>query len=88
MRLLALSSHREDIRRVNVSVNMAVAAHLNNRKRRDIAQIETDNNMVIHIRAEESAAAEHLQIDCYDAHNSEIRLILLPAPPQRRPHTH
>jgi ribonuclease E len=88
MRLLALSSHREDIRRVNVSVNTAVAAHLNNRKRRDIAQIETDNNMVIHIRAEENAAAEHLQIDCYDAHNSEIRLIPLPAPAPRRPHTH
>ena len=88
MRLLALASHREDIRRVNVSVNAGVAAHLNNRKRRDIAQIETDNTMVIHIRVEENAPAEHLQIDCYDAHNSEIRLIPLPAPAHRRPHTH
>src|SRR6478735_10616575 len=40
MRLLALSSHREDIRRVNVSVSAPVATHLNNRKRRDIARLE------------------------------------------------
>ncbi len=35
MRLLALASHREDIRRVNVSVCPAVASYLNNRKRRE-----------------------------------------------------
>src|SRR5262249_5529232 len=39
MRLLALASHREEVRRVNVSVSAAVASHLNNRKRRDIAKI-------------------------------------------------
>jgi ribonuclease E len=89
MRLLALASHREDIRRVHVTVSTTVAAHLNNRKRRDIARIETENNMVIHIRAEDNVAAEHLQIDCYDAHNGEIRLIPGPAPTMnRRPHSH
>ena len=33
MRLLALASHREDIRRINVSVAPSVATYLNNRKR-------------------------------------------------------
>jgi ribonuclease E len=88
MRLLALASHREDVRRVNVSVSAAVATYLNNRKRRDIARIETENNMVIHIRAEENVPAEHLQIDCYDAHSGEIRLFPAPAPTGRRPHNH
>src|SRR5439155_1151733 len=37
MRLLALASHREEIRRVNIGVGPAVATYLNNRKRREIA---------------------------------------------------
>ncbi len=90
MRLLALASHREDIRRVNVSVSTPVATHLNNRKRRDIARLETEFNLTVHIRPEDGVPAEHLQIDCFDGNNSEVRL--LPAPPspsqQRRPHGH
>ncbi len=80
MRLLALASHREDVRRVLIGVNPQVAAHLNNRKRKEIAQIELEANMTIHIRHEESAPAEHLQIDCFDANNGEIRLFPPPAP--------
>jgi ribonuclease E len=88
MRLLALASHREDIRRVNVSVSTPVATYLNNRKRRDVTRLETEFNMTIHIRPEENVPAEHLQIECFDGNNGEIRL--LPAPPtnQRRPHAH
>ena len=80
MRILALASHREDVRRVLIGVNPAVAAHLNNRKRKEIAQIELEANMTIHIRHEESAPAEHLQIDCFDANNGEIRLFPPPTP--------
>jgi ribonuclease E len=88
MRLLALAAHREEIRRINITVSAAVATHLNNKKRRDITRIENDSNMVIHIRHEDHVPAEHLQIDCFDAQNNEIRLI--PAsiahhgPPPRR----
>ena len=88
MRLLALASHREDIRRVNVGVSTPVATHLNNRKRRDIARIETDANMTIHIRPEENVPAEHLQIECFDGNNSEIRLLPASPAPNRRAHGH
>ena len=80
MRILALAGHREDVRRVLIGVSPAVAAHLNNRKRKEIAQIELEANMTIHIRQEESAPAEHLQIDCFDGNNGEIRLFPPPAP--------
>jgi ribonuclease E len=89
MRLLALASHREDVRRVNVCVSTPVATHLNNRKRRDIARFESEFNMTIHIRPEDDVPAEHLQIECFDGNNSEIRLF--PGPPSsghRRPHGH
>jgi ribonuclease E len=84
MRLLALASHRDDIRKVNVTVCQAVASYLNNRKRRDIARIESEANMAIAIRGEEDAPAEHLQIECFDGNNMEIRLLPAPAPANRR----
>jgi ribonuclease E len=83
-----LASHREDIRRINITVTSSVAAYLNNRKRREIARLEAEANMVIHIRSEDHAPAEHLQIDCFDGNNSEIRLLPQAAPSHshRRPH--
>ena len=87
MRLLALASHREDIRRVNITVSTPVATFLNNRKRVDLTRLETEYRMTIHIRPEEDVPAEHLQIECFDGNNGEIRI--LPPPPttgHRRPH--
>lgn len=84
MRILALASHREDIRRVNLSVAGPVASYLNNRKRREIARLESEANMSIHIRHENESPAEFLQIDCFDAQNNEVRLLPAPPPPSRR----
>ena len=86
MRLLALAAHRDDIRRVNISVSATVATYLNNRKRREIARIESEANMTIHLRGEENVPAEHLQIDCFDSNSSEVRLFPQPAPSHRRSH--
>src|SRR5262249_29823127 len=83
MRLLALASHREDIRRVNVTVSSPVATYLNNRKRRDIARLEHEANMTIQIRIDSDSAAEHLQLECYDGNNGEIRLFPPAAPSHR-----
>ena len=89
MRILALAAHREEIRRVHVGVTPTVAAHLNNRKRKEITQIELDANMTVHIRSEDEAPAEHLQLDCFDANNNEIRLFPPPEPARHhRPHRH
>ncbi len=85
MRLLALVTHRNDVRRVQLSVAPSVAAYLNNRKRREITQIETDANLLVVIRHQESAPAEHLTFECFDAQNNEIRLFPAPPPaPARR----
>jgi ribonuclease E len=88
MRILALASHRDDIRRIHIGVSPGVAAHLNNRKRKEITQLELDANMTIHIRHEEEAPAEHLQIDCFDANNNEVRLFPQAAPDRHHRHRH
>ena len=49
MRLLALATHREEIRRIAISVHPSVAAYLGNRKRKEIARLETECNMTIQI---------------------------------------
>ena len=73
MRLLALASHREEIRRIAVSVHPSVATYLGNRKRQQLAKLESESNMSIVIGFDENAAAEHLKIECHDANGNEIR---------------
>jgi ribonuclease E len=73
MRLLALASHREEIRRITVSVHPHVATYLGNRKRQQIAKLEAESNLAIQIAFDENAPAEFLKIECHDANGNEIR---------------
>jgi ribonuclease E len=86
MRLLALATHREEIRRIAISVNPSVASYLNNRKRKEIARMEDECSMTIQISFTDHAPAEHLQLDCFDANGNEVRLLPLPAPVHKRGH--
>jgi ribonuclease E len=86
MRLLALATHREEIRRVVISVSPGVATYLSNRKRKEIARFEQECQMAIQIGFQESFAAEHLQIECFDANGNEVRLHPAPPPAHRRGH--
>ena len=74
MRLLALATHREEIRRIAISVHPSVATYLGNRKRKEIAKLESECNMTIQIGFEENSPAEHLKIECFDANGNEVRL--------------
>ena len=42
VRLMALATHREEIRKIAISVNPNVASYLNNRKRKEIVRMELD----------------------------------------------
>jgi ribonuclease E len=86
MRLLALASHREEIRRISVSVHPSVATYLGNRKRQQLAKLEADSNMSIQIAFDENAAAEHLKIECHDANGNEIRPFPSVGPGHKRGH--
>jgi len=86
MRLLALATHRDEIRRIAISVHPGVAAYLSNRKRKEIARIESECNMTIQIGFEPSAPAEHLKIDCFDANGNDVRMIPAPASTHKRGH--
>jgi ribonuclease E len=86
MRLLALASHRDEIRKINVTVSPNVATYLNNRKRKEITRLEAESRMAVQVAFKDNVPAEFLQIDCYDANNGEVRLVPLPAPAHKRGH--
>lgn len=78
MRLLAVVANRTDIRRVQIAVAGNVASYLNNRKRGEIAAIEAESHLSVHVRYQHDVPAEHLQVECFDASNNEVRLFPVP----------
>jgi ribonuclease E len=86
MRLLALATHREEIRRIAISVHPSVAAYLSNRKRKEIARLELECNMTIQIGFDPNSPAEHLKLECFDANGNEVRMIPAPASTHKRGH--
>ncbi len=79
MRLLALATHRDEIRRIAVAVNSKVAPYLSNRKRKEIARLEADSNITVQIGVHENAPAEYLKIECFDGNGNEVRIFAAPA---------
>jgi len=74
VRMLALASQQPKIARVTVRVNDEVATYLNNRKRREIMQLEDEAKMLVQVLGSESLFPEHLEIECRDNESREITL--------------
>jgi len=74
VRLLMLASQQPKIARVTVRVNDEVATYLNNKKRREIMQLEDEAHMAVQILASESNYPEHLEMELRDVEGREITL--------------
>ncbi|MEQ8788248.1 MAG: Rne/Rng family ribonuclease [Pirellulaceae bacterium] len=74
VRMLMLASQQPKCTRVTVRVNDEVASYLNNRKRREITDLEEEGTMTVQILGSEGLYPEHLEIDCRDAEGKEIPL--------------
>jgi ribonuclease E len=74
VRMLALASQQPKISRVTVRVNDEVATYLNNKKRREIMQLEDQAKMLVQVLGSESHFPEHLEIECRDTEGREIAL--------------
>ena len=72
IRLLILASQRPDVARVAVTVATEVADYLNNKKRRELAQLEDEGEMAVQVLATEGVGPEHLVIACRDAQGREV----------------
>ena len=74
IRVLMVASHNPHIQRVTVRVNDKVAAYLNNRKRREITQLEEEGSMNVQILGTENSFPEYLEIQSYDDQGHEVQL--------------
>jgi ribonuclease E len=74
VRTLALAVKNKHIVRVTVRVNDAVAAFLNNKKRRAVTEMEDAGNMTVQILGSEGLFPEHLEVDCRDSHGERVEI--------------
>jgi ribonuclease E len=74
VRMLALAVKNEHIQRVTIRVNDAVAAFLNNKKRRDVMEMEDTGNMSVQILGSEGLFPEHLEMDCRDSRGERVEI--------------
>jgi len=72
IRLLLTNASRKDVKAVTVEVDERVAGYLNNRKRREITNIEEQCEVGIMIEARSDVPPEHLRLRCSDEIGSEI----------------
>jgi ribonuclease E len=72
-KLLAVTSSSQ-VARVIVTVEEEVANYLNNKKRRELVQLEQDNNVEVQVVSGEGLSPEYLKIDCFDANGREVRI--------------
>jgi ribonuclease E len=73
-RKLQLATSAKQVVRVIVTVEEEVANYLNNKKRRDLVQLEQDNNVEVQVVSKEGLSPEFLKIDCLDANGREVRI--------------
>jgi ribonuclease E len=78
MRMLQLAAHHPDVVRINITVHSAVAAYLNNRKRRELAELEQQGQKSITVRGSEIVSPQHLVFECLDATGAECKVAKAP----------
>jgi ribonuclease E len=73
MRMLHLTAMRDDVARLDITVNDDVATWLNNRKRREITQFEDETHIQLHIDGKEGVSPEYLVIEARDENGRGLR---------------
>src|SRR3954464_2551423 len=74
VRKLISRSPSNQVARITVTVEEEVANYLNNKKRRELVQLEQENNVEVQIVSKEGLSPEFLKIDCQDASGREVRI--------------
>lgn len=76
IRTLYLASQRKEVAQVTIRVNDEVAASLNNKKRREISELEESGQMVVQILADKGVFPESLEMKCKDSEGREVHVPL------------
>lgn len=74
IRVIMLAAQQPKIAEVKVRVNEDVATFLNNQKRKELAELESEGDLEIKISGSENVYPEHLELDCTDKNGNRINL--------------
>jgi ribonuclease E len=74
IRSLMVASQHPDASQVSIRVNDEVAAYLNNRKRRELSELEEQGSMTVQIFGTENSYPEYLEMECRDGDGREIHV--------------
>lgn len=74
LRVLMSLTGYEELSKVVVHVSEEVASYLNNSKRREIAQLETEGQISIQLIGLSHVTPEHFALDCWDSTGREMRV--------------
>jgi ribonuclease E len=73
VRMLITAAHHPDAVRIDIQVAEEVATYLNNRKRREISQLEIDAEISVQILGREGFAPEQIEIVGHNKNEQEIQ---------------
>ena len=73
-RKLVVPSQSPQVVRVAVTVEEEVASYLNNKKRRELVQLEQENNCEVQVVSGEGLSPEYLKIECFDVNGREVKV--------------
>src|SRR3954469_2770071 len=74
VRKLIMCAHTSQVARITVTVEEEVASYINNKKRRDLVQLEQESNVEVQVVSGEGLSPEYLKIDCVDSNGREVRI--------------
>jgi ribonuclease E len=75
VRKLIMCAHTNQVSRITVTVEEEVANYLNNKKRRELVELEQDSKVEVQVVSGEGLSPEYLKIDCVDANGREVRIV-------------
>jgi ribonuclease E len=73
VRKLIMCAHTAGVARITLTVEEEVASYINNKKRRELVQLEAESNVEVQVISGEGLSPEFLKIDCVDANGREVR---------------
>ena len=74
MRLLVTAANRDGVSRIAVEIHDRVASYLNNRKRREINDIEDQSDVTIAVNVRTDVGPDHMKLECTDATGARVRI--------------
>ncbi len=74
MRKLLNCAQTSGVARITVTVEEEVASYINNKKRRELYQLEQEGTVEVQVVSGEGLSPEYLKIDCVDANGREVRI--------------